>query len=120
MNDYQMSIDNILKQLLQKNIKFVLNDQVTREGKLILFNHGYFTLNFHIKNHRKNKNELFKLPIPFDFEYHDDDGLLYFDYRIKTFAHGNEEIETMVKGAKKTHLSKYYDKILIIEEMNEK
>ena len=115
MNDYLTSIDNILKQLLQKDIRFVLNDQVNREGKLILFNHGYFTLNFHIKNYRKNKNELFKIPVPFDFEYHDEDGLLYFDYRIKTFSHGNTEIESMIKNIKKPHTSKYYDKILIIE-----
>ena len=115
MNDYLVKIDNVLKQLLQKNIKFLLNDQVVKDGKFILFTHGYFSLNFIIYNHKKDKLELIKLPVPFDFEYYEDEGLLYFDYRIKTFSHNDKEIEQFINNIKKPKVSKYYDKILTLE-----
>jgi len=117
MNDYLMSIDNVFKNLLQKDIRFVLNNQTTKEGRFILFSHGYFSFNFNIKNYKKNKMELLKLPIPFDYEYYESEGLLYFDYRIKTFSHNDAEIELLIKNIKKPQLSKYYDKILTIEEI---
>lgn len=110
-----MMIDNVLKNLLQKNIKLVLNDQVMKDGKFILFAHGYFSLNFNIFNNKKDKLELIKLPIPFDFEYYEDEGLLYFDYRIRAFTHNDTELESLISNIKKSQVSKYYDKILTIE-----
>jgi len=117
MNDYLTTIDEVFKGLLQKDIRFVLNNQTTREGKLILFNHGYFSINLNIKNYKKNKLEVLKLPIPFNFEVYQDEGLLYFDYRVKTFVHNNSEMLILINNIKKPHISKYYDKILIIEEV---
>lgn len=115
MNDYLMMIDNVLKNLLQKNIKLTVNSQIVKDGKFILFTHGYFSLNFNIFNSKKEKMELIKLPVPFDFEYYDDEGLLYFDYRIKSFTYNDKELELLINNIKKPHVSKYYDKILTIE-----
>ena len=114
MNDYVQTIDDHLKALLQKNVKLNLNNNVYREGKLILFSHGYFCLNLHIRNYIKNKNELLKIPLPFDVEYHDD-GLLFFDYRIMKFIHNNVVAKSVIDKIKKKTLSKFYDKILTIE-----
>lgn len=117
MNDYLITIDQVLKNLLQKDIRFILNNQITKEGKFILYNHGYFLFNFNIKNYKKNKLEILKLPIPFNFEYYKEEGLIYFDYRIKSFSHSDNDIDKLIKGVKKPHISKYYDKILTIEEI---
>lgn len=117
MNDYLFDIDETLNPFLQKNIKFVLNDQVYKEGKFILYTHGHFSLNFDIKNNKKNKIETVKIPLPFSFESHNKDNLLFFDYRIKTFTREHKDIELYIKNIKKTTLSRYYDKILTIESV---
>jgi len=114
MNEYLATIDEHLTGLLQKNLRFGLNGNTYREGKLILYTHGYFCLNVNIRNYIKNKNELLKIPIPFDIEFHDD-GLLFFDYRINKFIHNNLTAEKLITNIKKSTLSKFYDKILTIE-----
>lgn len=116
MNEYLLKLDQALKPFLQRNIKFTINNQQYKEGKFILYTHGYFSLNFNIRNHRKNKTETLKIPLPFNFEHYLSEGLIYFDYRIKTFAH-NIEIEQTIKDIKKVNLSRYYDKILTIESL---
>lgn len=115
MNDYLLQLDDVLKHFLQRNIKFLINSQFYKEGKFIFYTHGYFSLNFNIKNYRKNKTEILKIPIPFDFEIHRNDNLLYFDYRVKTFSHNNTEIEKYIKTVENPILSRYFDKILTIE-----
>jgi hypothetical protein len=115
MNQYLLDIDDILKPYLQKNIRFIINNQPYKEGKFILYTHGYFSLNFNIRNYRKNKTETVKLPLPFSYEVHKSEDLLYFDYRLKTFIREHKDIENCIKDVKNQTLSKYYDKILTIE-----
>lgn len=117
MNDYLLELDDVLKPFLQKNIRFTINNQPHKEGKFILYTHGYFSLNFNIKNYRKNKMEIIKIPLPFDYEAHESDNLLYFDYRIKTFSKDHKDIEDCIKAIRAPVLSRYYDKILIIEAL---
>jgi hypothetical protein len=113
MNDYIYNIDSQIDTLLQRELVFRLNDQTFKRGRLIIYSHGYFTLLFTIKNHKKMKNEVLKVPIPFLSTI--EDTTITFDYRIKTLFTGNAELESMLKEVKKPNLSKFYDKLLTIE-----
>ena len=115
MNEYLLKLDEALKPFLQKNIRFIINSQPYKEGKFILYTHGYFCLNIDIKNYRKNKTEILKIPLPFKFESHVEDELLYFDYRIKSFILEHKDLDAEIKSIKSSTLSRYYDKVLTIE-----
>lgn len=109
--DYINNLDNQLKSFLQKTIKFNINNKTYKEGQLINYNFTYYGIFFNIRGRKK---EIVKVPIPFDFEYHDEDELLYFDYRIKTFSNNDIEVENYLENIKKQKVSKYYNKILEI------
>lgn len=114
MNDYLLKLDDHLKPFLQRNIKFLINSQPYKEGKFILYTYGYFSVHFHIKNYRKHKTEILKLPLPFNYEPYPDENLLYLDYRLHTFAHDAEIIQ-LINKVKNPILSRFYDKIVTIE-----
>ena len=113
MNDYVYDIDKQLDNFLQKELVFKLNEQSFKRGQLIIYSHGYFTFLFTIRNHRKNKNEILKIPVPFSTTM--EDNKVTFDYRIKTLFTGNKMIEDAFKEVKKPNISKFYDKLLTIE-----
>lgn len=80
-------LDAILKNFLLRNINLVLNDKSIAEGKLISYlmnidRNGFF-LEITLEN-TKNKKRSNKIPFPFQYEYHLDENILYFDYRLNT------------------------------------
>jgi len=114
LNDYLHKLDETLKPLLLRDIRFTINSQHYKEGNFVLYNYGYFSINFSLKNYRKHKTEIIKIPLPFNVEYYEDEKLLYFDYRLHSFCHDKEIIE-LIKKVKKPMLSRFYDKIVTIE-----
>lgn len=113
LNTNFIKIEDILKDFLQKELVLKLNNQVYKRGKFILFNKSYFTINFIIKRNKKNKNEIIKLPFPFDF-YHNNN-ILYFDYKICNFLKNDKELIKLFEEIEKPECSKFYDKILEIQ-----
>ena len=85
-------IENNCKKLLQKNISFEIKNKIIKKGKLILFYQRNFYLVFILENDKKKKDKL-EIPIPFGMEYHEDDELMYFDYRIVTLKKHLFDIE---------------------------
>lgn len=83
-----MSLDKIpgeafLMDCLQREVSFSLNGKLIRKGKLLLFKRFNFFIQLCLMSEKKQR-ETFDIPIPFDVEYHDDDNLMFFDYRIKS------------------------------------
>lgn len=115
MNDYIMNINEKLKHFLQRNVNICVNNEVYKQGKLILYTNGIFTINIHLKSSKKHKNEILKLPTPFGIEYCGDINTIYFDYRIQTFAHKDKQIIDLIGLVKPKTVSRLYDKILTIE-----
>ncbi len=76
-------IEENCKKMLQKTISFEIKNKILKKGKLILFYQRNFFIVFVIETDKKLKEKI-EIPIPFDIEYHEDDDLMYFDYRIKT------------------------------------
>jgi len=104
--------------LLQKTLTLELNNKPYKQGKLILFYQKNFYLTF-IMDTVKKKKEKIEIPIPFDVEIHEDDNLVYFDYRLKTLAKHAPEIETNLKiYSSKKNSNKFWNGILTINANN--
>jgi hypothetical protein len=114
MNINGTNLEESCKYLLQKSISLELNGKIFKQGKFILFYQKNFYLTFILNTHKKEGDKI-EIPIPFDIESHLDDGLIYFDYRIKTLSKLAPEIENYLKvypaaGSK----NKFWDTILTI------
>lgn len=117
MNISSSELEEICKSLLQKTVSFSINNKVLKRGKIELFVQRNFYIIFHLLTD-KNKKEKLEVPIPFVYEDHKDDGLTYFDYRIKTLSKYCPEVETvLINLLEKTNKkNKFGDVILVIEE----
>jgi hypothetical protein len=118
MTIYGTSLEKACKFLLQKNIVLELKNKTYKEGKLILFYQRNFYITF-VMDTVKKKKEKIEIPIPFDTEIHEDDDLVYFDYRIKTLAKHAPEIENnLICYPQKVSGNKFWDTILSISNTN--
>jgi hypothetical protein len=115
MNILHTPLEEACKFLLQKNISFEVNNKVFKSGKLILFYQKNFFIMFIIQTNKKERDKI-EIPIPYEIESHNDEGLLYFDYRIKTLSRLAPEMENYLKiYPTKFNCSKYWDNILTIK-----
>lgn len=114
MTIHGTSLEKACKFLLQKNLTLELNKKIYKQGKLILFYQKNFYLTFVMDTVKKNKEKV-EIPIPFEHEIHEDDNLIYFDYRIKTLSKHAPEIETnLIVYPTKVAGNKFWDTILTI------
>jgi hypothetical protein len=114
MNIQGTKIEQTCKFLLQKNLTLELNKKIHKQGKLILFYQKNFYLTF-VMDTAKKAREKIEIPIPFEIETHEDEDLVYFDYRIKTLAkHAPEIINHLVVYPAKVAGNKFWDTILTI------
>lgn len=112
-------LEEVLKTLLQKNLKFNLNNKKYKIGKLILFKQNNYHIEFTIN---KGDDDLrrFEVPIPFNVENWEEDGLVYFDYRFATLAKNDKDLHRLLLSLPKEGNNKFYDKILEIEVLDGK
>jgi hypothetical protein len=104
-----------LRGILQKDIKFILNKKILREGKLILFNVKDFYIHFLLETQKKPFTKNYEIPVPFDIIQAQ--GSLTFDYSTQHIIKNNKQISLLIDSAvKKTNkTSKFYNNILTIE-----
>ena len=106
------SLDILLKSLLQRSVSFEIDKKVFKQGKIILYSQKYFYINF-VLNTDKKKKEKTDIPIPFNFEIHKEDNLIYFDYRLTTLAHNNKDVLDLINKIT-LNKNKFLNKILTI------
>ena len=107
-------LEEYCKFLLQKNITIEIKNKTYKQGKLLIFHQKNFYITF-ILNSSKKEKEKIEIPIPDDVEFHKDEGLIYFDYRLKTLAKFSPEIETyLLIYPKKVAANKFWDTIITI------
>jgi hypothetical protein len=107
-------LEEYCKFLLQKNITIEIKNKTYKQGKLLIFHQKNFYITF-ILNSSKKEKEKIEIPIPYDVEFHKDEGLIYFDYRLKTLAKFSPEIETyLLFYPKKVAANKFWDTIITI------
>ena len=106
-------LEEVLKRLLQKNLRFLIGGKVFKKGKLILFKQNNYHLELTVQ--KEDETKRFEIPVPFDVEEWEEDGLVYFDYRFSTLSKGNAGLQNLIKKLPKQGKSKFYDTILEIE-----
>jgi hypothetical protein len=116
MNISSSLLEKACGTLLQRDVNFIIKNKIIKRGKIELFVQRNFYLVFHILI-EKHKKEKLEIPIPFSFESHEDDGLMYFDYRFKTISKYYPESLSVLKNIfeKNKKNNKFGDCILTIE-----
>lgn len=117
MNFSPAILEETLKSLLQKKVSFEIDKKVFKTGKIVLFTHHYFYISFIIQTAKKDKEKT-EIPVPFNIEIHNDDNLIYFDYRITTLANNNKEALNLLQNIV-PQKNKFLNKILTITILNE-
>jgi hypothetical protein len=101
---------------LQYPIIFTLGKKVLKQGRLIIFKRTHYYIQVTLLN-SKNIRESFEIPIPFKTDYYPNEGLMFFDYRLRSLVGNNSEAEQLVNAFKVKNInpSQYYNKILEIK-----
>lgn len=107
----QIPGEQFLVQCLQKNISFSINNRTIKRGRLLLFRRFHYFIQIALLT-EKGTRENFDVPIPFKIEDYLDEGLIYFDYRLKSL-----EVDILPIISEKVS-SIYFDKILEIQVIN--
>lgn len=115
-NTYQIAVDHIpgesfLISCLQKSLTFSINNKTIKRGKLLLFRRVHYFIQIALQSESKIR-ENFEIPIPFQIENYEEEGLLYFDYRPSSL-----KVSSLPIVASKIS-SSYYNKILEISVSN--
>jgi len=108
-------LECVLNDLLQSYLVLKINGKSYRKGRFVLYKHKnfYLTLILKLDNDKIKKVEL---PIPYNIERWDADGLVYFDYRFTALAQNNKPLLAVIKKLPKTGNNKFYNSILEIKE----
>jgi len=107
-------LENILKSLLQKNVKFNLGEKTIKKGKFMLFKQNNYCLEIMIQT-KGNNLKKFEIPIPYYFEKWPEDKLIYFDYRFSSLARNKESRRKLFESIPKVGNNKFYNTILEIQ-----
>ena len=97
--------ESFLIKCLQQQVKFSLNNRAIKQGKLLLFCKAHYYIQLSISTD-KSARENFEVPFPFQVEIHENEGLMYFDYRLSSLG------TSVIPSPRKKISSSYYDKIL--------
>ena len=107
------SIDCV-KQLLQKDVVFMLGQKSVRKGKLMLYNMNDYYVKFVIRTN-KNINKTYEVPYP--YQVTSDDTHVRFSYTIEDLCRGNMLKHDKIMGRYGSAVNKFFDKRLTISVM---
>lgn len=104
-------VERKMSNLLQRDIKFILNSKVIRTGKLLIFNvkdfYACFTLSY------GSDKKIYELPFPFAINIHNDG--VEFDYTLDTLSGGNTALLYRLKVLTKVKKNKLFNNKLKIQ-----
>jgi hypothetical protein len=104
--------ENFLVKCLQKQIRFIINEKPIKQGKLLLFKRTHYYVQISLQTVKSNR-ENFEIPFPFRTENYDQEGLMYYDYRVSSLG-----LSKPLFLEKKKPSSIYFNKILEIQVVN--
>ena len=93
---------------LQKPIALSVKGKTFKRGRLLLFRRAHYYIQLSLETLR-NSRENVDIPIPFNVECYEKEGLMYFDYRV-----GSLNVESLPKVPEKL-TSVYLNNILEIQ-----
>jgi hypothetical protein len=103
-------IEDNLKKLIFRDVKFVLNSKTIREGKIQLFNTKQNFLKFKIEDDGETKE--WEVSYPYDIKTIKN-GFI-FDYSLSAFCPRTEEVYWRMKAINKKDASKFFDNYLYV------
>jgi hypothetical protein len=103
-------IEEHLKNLMLRNVKFVLNERTIKRGKIELFNTKQNFVKFKINEDGEIKE--WELSYPYDIKKID--GGYIFDYALSAFCPRTEEVYWKMRTMNKTEASKFFDNYLYV------
>jgi hypothetical protein len=113
-------VENLLRPHFQKQIVLTIGDEEYKSGKFVLFQSSVLSNNFYIEFQIQTEKRLesVKIPYPFNYESYPDEGLIYFDYRLKALTKKQSITSGMEQFAQQQDNidnNKFYNKILEIQ-----
>jgi hypothetical protein len=103
-------IEEHLKQLIFRDVKFVLNSRTIREGKIQMFNTKQNFVKFKIEEGGEVKE--WEISYPYDIKL--TDGGFIFDYALSAFCPRTEETYWKMRMLNKSEASKFFDNYLYV------
>ena len=111
-----MSIkENDFNYFLQRNIVFVLENKIIKEGKLFLYNEKDYYLIFYM---RSNNNEQKKFEIPYPFDIKRINNYLVLDYSLSAISGGDSELYYRLISLNQNSNSRFYNNKILVFEKN--
>ena len=109
-----VEIEPHLKDILQRNVKFVVNDKVLREGKVIIFYIKDFYISFTLLT-KKDQTKTYDIPLPYHVS--SSHNCLIFDYSLYKIHRNIPALKRLIENVSKSvgKKSKLYDNIMTIE-----
>lgn len=114
-------LEDILKKYFQKKVSLIIDGEEIKSGTFLLYvltiySNNYF-IEFHIKTDKKN--EVVKVPYPFVSEEHENENLIFFDYRVSTLCKNKkktiEKLMSCIESIPTHKDNKFFNKILEIK-----
>lgn len=108
-----LQTDTFLKNMLQRDVEFVVSNKVIKEGKIIVFNIKDFYISFILLT-KKNQNKTYEIPLPFDI--HCRNTTLLFDYTLGKIYRNSAVTKHLISCISKSigKKSKLFDNTMII------
>jgi len=107
------NIDSILKNILQKNLKFTVNKKEFYQGKFILFKYNTYFIEFLLQDDKNIKKKV-EIPVPFNIILGKSQNKIYFDYSLQTLAFNKQKILDALNKLVKRGNNKFYNNIMEI------
>jgi hypothetical protein len=107
--------NDLFNYFLQRNIVFVLNNKIIKEGKLFLYNQKDYYLYFYLKTNN-NEQKKFEMPYPFSVKKYENH--LVMDYSLSAISENDSELYYRLISLNRNNNSKYYDSKITIFEKN--
>jgi N-glycosylase/DNA lyase len=109
-----VDIEPYLKHILQRDVRFVVNDKVLREGKVIIFYIKDFYISFTLYT-KKKQSKTYDIPLPYDVSA--TNNCLILDYSLRKIHRNIPALKKLIEKVSKSvgKKSKLYDNIMTIE-----
>jgi hypothetical protein len=101
-------IEDHLKNLIFREVKFVINSKTIRHGKIQMFNTKQNFVRFKIEEDGETKE--WEISYPYDIKKIENGYL--FDYALSAFCPRTEEVYWKMKAINKKDVSKFFDNYL--------
>ena len=114
--DLYKSLDiSVIRDFLQHNTNFCIDNKILRRGKLLLYNITDYHIKFSIKS---NKNILKVFEVPYPFLIYKDNSSVTFSYKLSDLCKGNDVNLNILDDVEVIGSNKFNDKRLTIINMD--